>query len=438
MSDNIKKELEKIEIPKELHERSKLGVMKAKSEIPKRKFKKLTIPLVASLFLLLSTGVGAANIPSLNNLVAIVSPEIALMLQPIEMINESDGIKMEVVAAMNDNEMAVIYVTLKDLTSNRIDETLDIYDYSLTGAHIFNSQIVAYDEQTNTATLRIQGNGGESLNDKKTNFSITSFLSDKQTFEITADDNLLEMASKSPQTVQLNMDNIPGGGGSLFQKLENQGVVQVLKPNKKEIILPEIEFMQVSSIGMIDNHLHVQTRWTKDNVDDHGYFYLSDDSGNETHPSSISFGVDAAGHTNYGDEYTEYIFDINRVDLGGLKLLGNFVSNGKYTAGNWNATFKMQSVQDEINGDLNKNFGTWSSKSFSISPLGVTLYGNGTFNESTEIDVSVKMSDGSVHQLDSMTSLSKDEKVKVKFIPSLPLDVSMIKSINIDGNEIEL
>jgi hypothetical protein len=36
---NIKQELEKIKIPKELHERSKLGVKKAKLEQPKRRFK---------------------------------------------------------------------------------------------------------------------------------------------------------------------------------------------------------------------------------------------------------------------------------------------------------------------------------------------------------------------------------------------------------------
>lgn len=28
---------------------------------------------------------------------------------------------------------------------------------------------------------------------------------------------------------------------------------------------------------------------------------------------------------------------------------------------------------------LNENFGTWNSRSVSISPLGVTLYGNGIF-----------------------------------------------------------
>ncbi|MEA3319507.1 MAG: hypothetical protein U9Q88_05725 [Bacillota bacterium] len=43
--NNIKQELEKIKIPKELHERSKLGVNQAKLEQPKRRFK---YPIVAA------------------------------------------------------------------------------------------------------------------------------------------------------------------------------------------------------------------------------------------------------------------------------------------------------------------------------------------------------------------------------------------------------
>ncbi|WP_199445798.1 hypothetical protein [Bacillus weihaiensis] len=438
MSNKLKQVLEKIEIPKELHTRSKFGVMMAESEKPKRKTKKIMIPLVASAFVVFSAGVGAARLPSFNHLVATVSPEIALMLQPIEISSESDGIKMEVVAAMNDNEMAVIYVTLQDLTGNMIDETLDLYDYSLTGAHMFNSRIVDYDEKTNTATMRIQGNGGEILNNSKMNFRITSFLSDKQTFDNAVDVNLSKITSKPPKTVRLDMNNTSGGGGNLYQKLEDQGVVQVLKPNENEIPLKEIEFMHISNIGIIDNRLHIQTRWYKENTDNHGYFYFVDDLGNETYPTSVSFGTDEAGHTNYGDEYTEYIFDMESVDFEEQELLGYFVSNGNYTTGNWNTTFKIQSVEGEINRDLNKNFGTWNSESVSISPLGVTLYGNGKFNDLTEIDVSAKMTDGSVQTLDAFTSFSEEEKVKVKFIPTLPLDVLNIKSINIDGKEIEL
>ncbi|MEC0300441.1 DUF4179 domain-containing protein [Peribacillus frigoritolerans] len=439
MNNNIKKELERIEIPKELHERSKLGVRIAKSEQPKRKLKKtIAIPLVASVILIFSVGVGAASIPSFNNLLSIVSPQIALMLQPIQISSEDDGIKMEVVAAMNDDEMAVIYVTIQDFTGNRIDKTLDIYDYSLTEGHMFNSQIVDYDETTNTATLRIQANGGESLNNKKIRFHIGSFLSHKQTFEeVEVNANLMEVKNNTPQTISLDMNNIPGGSGEIFGELKEQGTVQVLKPDETEHYLPKIEFMHISNLGFIDNRLHIQTKWTGDDIDSHGYIYFIDALGDKIHASNISFGIDKLGNTNYGTKYREYIFDVDNLDINELKLMGDFVSNGNHTTGNWNTTFKIQSVGEEKKVDFSKDFGTWMANSITVSPLGVTLYGNGEFNNSSKIVVNAKMNDGSVQTLDSMTSFSENEKVKVKFVPSLPLDSSKIESINIDGIEID-
>lgn len=438
MNYKIKQELEKIEIPKQLHERSKLGVIKAKSEKSKRKVKILAIPFVASIFVVFTAGVGAAHIPSLNSLVAAVSPEIALMLQPVDISSESNGIKMEVVAAIHDNEMAVIYVTLQDTTDNRIDETLDLYHYSLTGAHVFNSQIVDYDDQTNTATLRIQGNGGESLSGRKVNFHIKSFLSDKQTIEIAVDANLSEITSKRPQTVSLDMNNIPGGGGNMYERLKEQGIVQVLKPGETEITFPEIMFMHVSSIGMIDNRLHIQVRWNKENIDDHGYFYFVDDSGENIYPTSITFGVDKAGHTNYGHEYTEYIFDMENIDFESQQLLGHFVSNGKYTTGNWNATFKIQPVQEEMNRDLNMDFGTWSSSKVSISPLGITLYGEGMFNDSNNIEIYAKMADGTLQRFDNTFNYSEDKKITIKYASPLPIEFSRVKSIYVNDTEINV
>lgn len=403
-----------------------------------KRLKRLAIPLVASVLLVFSAGVGAARIPSFISLIANVSPEIALMLQPIEVISEYDGIKMEVVAAMNDREMAVIYVTLQDLTGNRIDETLDLYDYSISGAQMFNSQIVGYDETTDTATLRISGNGGENLNNRKVNFRISSFLSDKQTFKFAVNANLSEITNNPPKTVPLFMDHVSGGSGNLYQKLEKQGTIQVLKPNETQITLSEINFMHISNIGIIDNRLHIQAKWNRDHIDDHGYFYFVDKFGNEIYPSSINFGTDEAGHTTYGNEYEEYIFDANRMILNEQELFGHFVTSKKNTSGNWSTTFKIKSIQDEINRDLNQNFGTWSSNSVSISPLGITIYGKGKFNDSSNFEISANMTDGSLQTFDSMTNYSDNEEIKLKFLASLPLDLSKVRSLNINGTEINL
>ena len=66
----------------------------------------LVIAAAVCLCIALAIPVMAATIPSFNHLVSLVSPQIAQKLQPIELVSVSNGIKMEVVAAMNDDDTA--------------------------------------------------------------------------------------------------------------------------------------------------------------------------------------------------------------------------------------------------------------------------------------------------------------------------------------------
>ncbi|RKD22949.1 hypothetical protein BEP19_12015 [Ammoniphilus oxalaticus] len=438
--NKLKQELEKIKIPKELHSKVRLGVKLANKEQPRMRFKKMvTFPLAASLFLALTIGVGAATIPAFNHLLSFVSPQIALYLHPIEASSEDDGIKMDVIAAMNDNEMAVIYVTMQDLVGDRIDETLDLYDYSLIGASMFNSQIVDYDETTKTATLRIQANGGKDLNNKKARFQAQTFLSHKQKFEdIRVDANWTEVEAKNVETIPLDMDNIPGGGGELYNELKRQGTVQVLKPGEIKWTLPEIDFMRISNLGIIDNRLHIQVKWTGNDIDSHGHFYLTDDLGNKIYSSSVSFGLDPVGKTGYGNEYNEYVFNIEHLDLNQFSLMGNFYFNGNNSRGNWNTTFKIKSVGNEWSKDFQREFRTWTAHQITVSPLGVSLYGNGKFDKDDTITVEAKMTDGSLLAFDSMISFTEKDQVIVKFTSPEPIDISKVERIRIDSVEVEI
>lgn len=402
-------------------------------------FKKaMPAALAICLCLVLSVGVAAATIPSFNNLLSFINPDIALMLQPIGIISEDNGIKMEVVAAMNDDEMAVVYLTMQDLTSNRIDETLDIYDYSLNGVHMSNIQIVNYDEITKTATLRMQANGGEKLNGKKLSFRIDSFLSDKRIFDaVETGINVSDIVETNPsQVIPLDMNNIPGGGGDLFKELKSQGTIKVLKTDQMNIRLPNIDFMYISNIGFIGDQLHIQIKWIGNGIDDHGYLYFADASGNKinTNASTIYFGTDELGNTEYGNGYTEYIFGVDNINLDEVKLKGHFVSNGKYTTGNWKTTFKLQSVEEEKQIDSNIKFDTWHANSVSVSPIGITLVGNGEINDLQNINITANMTDGSVQRFESVKSYSENGEVKLKFTSPLPLEVSKVGSLAIDGN----
>ncbi|NMB27955.1 MAG: DUF4179 domain-containing protein [Tissierellia bacterium] len=414
--------------------------LKQNSPIINKK-KLLRIAMVTCICLVLSVGVLAATVPSFNKILPIVSPEIASILQPIGMISEDNGIKMEVVAAYNDAEMAVIYLTMQDLTGGRIDESLDLYNYTLSEGALFNSQIIDYDEETKTATLRIQANGGEKMNGKKLSFAVKSFLSGSLVFdEVETGINLTDIEDVSSQTMPLNMEHVSGGSGTMFDSWEEQGTIQVLKGDEMNISLPQIDFMHISNIGYIDNKLHIQTKWVGDGIDDHGYFYFTDaeDNALDIYPSTVHFGIDELGNTKDRGDYIEYVFDLEGIDPKEVFLRGYFESNGRYTEGDWKTKFKLQSVSPEKEAECNFDFGTWELDRIQVSQIGVTLLGIGQYDEMSNPQIQVNMTDGTTQDIELSTSFSQNEKISLKYLSNVPLDSTMVESVNLNGKLIEL
>jgi hypothetical protein len=432
----IKDALNTVEIP----DFDILSNIKNNMQIPKEKKqikKPIVIFITACLIFILSASV-FASIPGLKDLLPFINNNMLSFFQPIQISCEDNGIKMEVIGTVNDDEMALIYVNMQDLTGDRIDETLDIYDYFLKGAHAFTSEIINYDETTKTATIKVQANGGKKLNGKRISFEITSFLSDKHVFDnLDTGIDLFEIKEIPKSEVNtINLEDF-SRGGTIFEEL-NQNKINILKPGKMKIHLPEIDFMYISNMGYIDGRLHIQTKWSEDNIDDHGYFYLDNINDEKIYPGNIYYGVTESGTPENARGYVEYIFDVQNLDLENTNLKGYFVSNGNYITGNWKVSFKMQSVDEEKSLPCNINLDSLQINNISISPLGVTLTGTGDEKGNENIDVAVNMNDGSVRKLDSVISRRENDKIKIKFTSDLPLYVSMVDSIDINGTKVEL
>ncbi|MCT4593843.1 MAG: DUF4179 domain-containing protein [Anaeromicrobium sp.] len=391
--------------------------------------KKAVITLVTCMCFMFTMGVGAIHMPIINDFIYRINPNIALIFQPICISSEDQGIEMKVIGAINDDEMAIIYVSMRDLIGDRIDETLDLYDFSFTGANMYNSQIGNYDKDNKTAIMRIQGNGGKEINGKKVSFSIESFISKKKIFDgIDGKINLSQIEkAKETQLIQAG-----GGGGKLYNDLLVNGKVRVLQTDKINISIPKIDFMSISNIGYVDDLLHIQTRWTKSGIDDHGYFYFVNEMGEKIYG-------DVTNYYFKGDEnskkksgyYIEYVFNVKNIDLNKAKLKGYFVTDNNYTQGNWKTTFKIQSVVEEKKEYCNIKLGKGTINRVSISPLGVTLVGDENI-ELEKANVKVSMLDNKVEEFNSSTRFESDDEVKIKFISSKPLDISKVKSIKIN------
>ena len=78
---------------------------------------------ISSLSLAAATG----NIPA-NDIFYSLYPDMAMKLSPVNESCEDNGIKMEVESIYVHENMAEIYISMQDLTGNRIDETTDLFD----------------------------------------------------------------------------------------------------------------------------------------------------------------------------------------------------------------------------------------------------------------------------------------------------------------------
>lgn len=411
---------------------------------PRASFRKVAVGLaVACLSLMLCVPVMASAIPSFGRFLAEINSSFESILQPIQLVCEDNGIKMEVVSAMNDSEMTVVYITLQDLEGDRVDETIDLYDsYKVTGGSAFTSEVVNYNEDTKTATMRIQSNGGENLSGKELKFSFTSFISGGRDINTSLDKAIFteSLKNESVEIVPLSLDGISGGWGYLFDNLNKNvelGNIDVLKPNEKNIEFPNVDFMHISNVGFINGKLHVQTNWSREGINEHGSLYFTDNIGNKISikETGVYFGVDESGNTTYGRDYIEYIFDLDNINIEEINLNADLTYNKNHVEGNWETKFKIEPVKEKeikCNVELDKE----TIKTLTISPLGVVL--NTIGDKSNISSVEINNIDGSREILDESIKKSVANNSNIRFISSAPLNMEQIKSITINGETINI
>ncbi len=206
-----------------------------------------------------------------------LSPNVAQFFMPIQKSCEDSGIKMEVVSAYIHDDTAEIYITMQDLTGDRIDETTDLYDsYSI--HRPFNSsatcQLIGYDDVTKTATFLISITewGINNILGDKITFSVREFISDKHIYEDIPFNIDLSTIRIANETKQIEMI---GSGGKNFEKYSSE------KNNYTKVLMPSqpmnfpVKGIDFTSIGYVDDMLHIQIAVTnKLSNDNHGRFCL--------------------------------------------------------------------------------------------------------------------------------------------------------------------
>lgn len=321
-------------------EKTGVQLVEKKVRYPHRKL--IAVALAAILCTSAGTPVLAANVPGFYQFMYMVSPSIAQFLMPVQKSAVSNGIKMEVVSAAIHGNTADIYITMQDLTGDRIDGTTDLYDsYSINRpfASSATCRLIGYDDATKTATfhITIKEWGDHNITGDKITFSAREFLSHKMNYEeITIPLDLSSVTS----AVETQKVDSTGGSGRDYPDYERKKTV--LTPSEAKAEFP-IEGIDVTAIGYIGTKLHVQLAYHNNlKSDNHGTVYLKDGEGNRL---DINYSVRFMNQHDRPEDridYTEYVFDIPQGDMQQYTLYGDFVSSGMWTAGRWSVTFPLE------------------------------------------------------------------------------------------------
>ena len=287
---------------------------------------------------LLAPPVLAATVPAFRQALYEVAPATAQYFSPVQQSCEDNGIRMEVVASYIHGDTAALYVSMQDLTGDRIDETTDLFDsYDILRPYdsAASCQMVSYEEESRTATFLItitQWNG-RPIEGSKITFQVREFLSHKETYEDLVLPLSLQDVGEAPAGPVVNQT---GGSGTAAMG----ETPQVLTPGTpwEEFPVKEINF---TGIGYVDGQLHVQLA-VADALenDNHGWLYLKDAAGEEV---SCSATVSFCNHSEAEGrvDYQEFIFDVPQECIGDYTLYGGFTTSGLLTKGNWSVTFPL-------------------------------------------------------------------------------------------------
>lgn len=300
-----------------------------------------------------SMSVLAANVPAVHEVIYTVSPALSQLFMPVKKSCVDQGIKMEVLSAYIHGDTARIYVTLQDLEGDRVDESTDLYNYTifLPYGSAGTCERTDYDAKTRTATFLVCITQWDKkrLEGDKITFSITRFLSHKEKYEGPVD---LDLGAAAKEMSSQLMD-CWGSGGMEISKLqeEEEGKNRVLMPQDMPAIFPLKDFGVVGA-GYVNGLFHIQAvLYDRLKTDSHGCFYLQNAQG-ERIDASYSVSFSRKEEERNQKDYEDFVFDVPMDKLGEYELYGYFATSGLCTDGNWQVTFPLENTPKEPNAPM--------------------------------------------------------------------------------------
>lgn len=285
--------------------------------------------------MLFGTSALAMGVPEVNTLLYYVLPEAAQFFKPVQKSSVDQGIEVKVESAYIHGAEAEAVVSVRDLTGNRLDKSIDFddsYDF-LTGFDCFGTcSQIGYDEATKTATFLIQTSSMDERN-----------VIAGEKISITFQTLLTRKTERLGLPIPLDWSAIPETVKTEYSDQDNTNVLV-----QGESMLDVLDGFSVTGIGYVDGKLHIQLYTPRRHkFSDHAFLYLLNEQGNRMEADMLYRGAYNVGDAEIerSADYVEYAFDVRQSELAQYKLYGEFYSYKTRIDGKWSITFPLEQEQ---------------------------------------------------------------------------------------------
>ncbi len=306
----------------------------------------------ACLAMIGSVPVLAQNVPAFYHALYKIAPETAERFKPLEMISESNGIRMEVGAIYFHENTVEAYITMQDLEGDRLNVGEDFYaDCSIIPpreleskqgyGYLQGTEYTAYDEESRTLTMlvRIEMTLGELQPGDELTFGLDRLFGNKTSWEGNLDMIDLESAITNAQFCE--NEELQVYGGFTTEESHEMGVEQIMLMPSTEMALP-VESVAFTGAGYRDGLLHVQFYMDALNFDNNGMVYLQNANGKKIDAITGMHGCeDRSQIDDLTADYMDYVFDISEEELAEYTLYGYFGKYSNMVKGDWEVTFTL-------------------------------------------------------------------------------------------------
>lgn len=415
----------------------------------------LTGLVAACLVLVFGVSVAAGAFPSFERFLQQIGEDLRGVVQQVEAVSVSSGIRMEVVAAANDGDSAVIYLAMKDEQQNRIDATTELLEYTL-GNHIaqWNTQAF-FDPEAKIATLRLDSLAMQPMAGTEVQLEVTRLLSGQTTHtNVETGLTLADVAAANPSPATAPSGTLSGyslsydhaDDGSAAKAMETR-----LDAGTMPLLADEVPFATetenlatIESAGIVDGFLHIRYNMAGDlGLYSRLNFSLAYPGFDENTPLAAA-DVPLGKATEVGSRRLylegETILQLPQgVAPEEVRVLVSGFTYGEEITGNWRLAFTLDESVPKESFPCELELGGWSLHSVSVSPIGIKGYGSGEMDEHSEsVSMEAYRTDGSLIETHSAGTMWSEDGIVLSSDFACPIPLEKIGYLVVNGIRLDL